>query len=353
MSALSNCRDDLARVRAERDELRGTVAADTMEIASLNGDLATAYAAIDGLSNEIRDLEAKLAACEATHELPPATLWRPYADTSIFNTPLPPQVIIDPNSAALCAQVKADNPSPILKAADPWSHPVYWAKDTDPLHTIYLREPWGTSTQGLLVRIPADAKPEGEFVNGADGHIAIIQPDGWEYDFWSDGYKGVWTVIEPLKITASWGGRTMIDGDGLGAKATAAGYGLAAGNIRGEELAAGWIDHALFMVSRHTNGLKLNGATGKGSVQAGPYPACGQRFYLAYTEAELAALPPSPNTTIVKALARYGAYVGDTGGAFVKPESPLPYTTIGLPAPLAQFGNIALTLDWSRLRAVA
>ena len=88
-----------------------------------------------------------------------------------------------------------------------------------------------------------------------------------------------------------WGGRTRLDGDGLGTNATAAHFALSAGIIRPEEMAAGRIDHALFMVVKCTAG-KVYPAGGGGAQCADltDAPAGGMRFQLGYSSAEIEAL---------------------------------------------------------------
>ena len=85
-------------------------------------------------------------------------------------------------------------------------------------------------------------------------------------------------------------GKTQIgtpQADGLGAKAVAGGYALSAGVIRPEELAAGEIDHALFMTVKCTNGTAVWPAarnTGRICSELGlsnaDAPAMGSHFYL-------------------------------------------------------------------------
>jgi hypothetical protein len=100
--------------------------------------------------------------------------------------------------------------------------------------------------EGAQVRIPAQARAAG----GSDAHRTVIdQAAGREYDTWE-------TEPHPPSGGALYighGGMTRIgtaDADGLGSNA--AHFGLAAGVIRPEELAAGEIDHALFMVVKCT-----------------------------------------------------------------------------------------------------
>src|ERR687896_733051 len=105
---------------------------------------------------------------------------------------------------------------------------------------------WGrASIEGHRIRIPDAARPAG----GGDGHLAVGAEDGWGYDLWAGSAK----PSGGGRLEFGWGGRTRIDGDGLGSNATAAWFGLAAGVIRAPELEAGRIEHALFMGGRGTD----------------------------------------------------------------------------------------------------
>jgi hypothetical protein len=94
-------------------------------------------------------------------------------------------------------------------------------------------------------------------------------------------------------------------------------------------------------------------------------PPMGARFQLAMSSAQIAALPlPAWKKAILTALARYGGYVGDTGGSgfgFMM-QSSSTYTSFGAPDRLVQFArgaglsdhggrfslNIASGVDWAR-----
>ena len=123
--------------------------------------------------------------------------------------------------------------------------------------------------------------------------MAVIdQASGWEYDFWQVASKPAGGGT----ISISWGGRTAIgtaDADGRDSNATAAHFGLAAGVIRPSELAAGEINHALFMVVKCTSGTSVYPAgPGAGSACADKTnaPAMGQHFFLDMTDAQIEAL---------------------------------------------------------------
>lgn len=324
---------------------------------------------------------------------------RPYSDLSPFNQPVPASPTVVGSSSQLVAgalQWSGGKPSALSTsrpASSDWSHPVYFARSTDPLLTIEA----GTNYKltGVEIHVPAGARAAG----GGDGHMAIVQPDGWEYDFWKAKPDG-------LLLPAAIAYRQRYDGLGIVTPAmlksdpllggtTASYFGLHAGMIRASELAAGRIDHALFLVIKagttstsFVPGTLAPGANGRGgagasvypafkgdSVSSGTLPPMGARFWLAMTPAEIdATTAPSWEKTVAKAVATYGAYMGDTGGAGFSfmAESSLMYTSLGKPDPfdpIAQsfgiakdptygyvfrFGTGTKPIPWaSRLRVIA
>jgi hypothetical protein len=189
--------------------------------------------------------------------------------------------------------------------------------------------------------------------------MAVIDQLGrWEYDFWQVKHKpaGGGTLV------VTWGGRTRIgtpDAYGLGAKATASHFGLAAGIIRPEELVAGKINHALFMTVKCTNGTSVwpaGSGTGRSCSQMGlsnaDAPAMGAHFYLNVPQAKIDALAiPYWKKAILTAMARYGMYVGDTGSDYtgwtIQIESGSSYTSFGLRDPWATLGTRWKLPTWS------
>ncbi|MFI5123654.1 MAG: hypothetical protein ACHQJ5_12235, partial [Vicinamibacteria bacterium] len=274
---------------------------------------------------------------------PPGACWRPYSDSSPFNTAVATGSLA-PNSAAIVSRVVGFNPAGPDKVAggvadtpEDWSHPIYFSQPSDPIFTVHCAEPWGTcAVEGMRVAIPDAARAAG----GGDAHLSVIdQASGWEYDFWSVRSKPKGGGV----LEIGWGGRTRIDADGLDSPATAAHFGLAAGVIRPAELAAGEINHALFMGVRCTNGTSVYPAgpdSGRSCSELGlsnqNAPAMGQHLFLNMTDAEIAAQQvPEWQKTILTAMADYGMYVGDTGGGgwSLGFESGSSYTSFGYPDP--------------------
>lgn len=289
----------------------------------------------------------------------PGANWRPYSAKSPFNKKIPAKVGVHSRSRQYVNQMlQWGTPAPLVggDAGTSWDygHPTYWAQPTDPIYRLQPSTNWNPSISGHRIRIPTGARA----ALGSDGHMTVVQPDGWEYDFWRagpvTGNGGVFRYTS--------GARIRINGSGLTAPrsgATAANFGNLAGIIRAPELAAGKINHALFMVIRCTAadtsfgfGTRRGGggsafvypATHGGNA-CGPSvisPPMGARVQLVMSEKEIRSLGiPAWKRAILRALRRYGAYIGDTGGPGVglMIESSATYTSFGRPDPLVQFGQ--------------
>ena len=276
----------------------------------------------------------------------PSGCWRPYGDASPFNRPLGEGPRVHPSSAAIVQNVLAGSGGPAdLVAGDAgtkwdYSHPVYWAQPSDPVFTVDCVESWGTcEVEGMQVRIPDAARA----ASGSDGHLTVVdQASGWEYDFWQVRDK----PAGGGRLTVSWGGRTRIDDDGLESNATAAAYGGLAGIIRAQEMEAGEIRHALFLVIKCGSGEKVYPAAGTGAKCSDTTnaPPMGTRFQLAMSDAEIDALAvPAWKRTILRAMARYGMYFGDTGGSGMNLqfESGATYASFGREDAMVSFARKA------------
>ena len=273
---------------------------------------------------------------------PPAD-WRPYSDDSPFNQLLPEDPRLHPSSDAIVARLTEEGGPSDLRAgvADSdgdFQHPTYWSTPDDPEFTIRCTRPYGRcEVEGMRVRIPERARPAG----GSDAHLAVVdQRSGWEYDLWEVESK----PSGGGELVTGYGGRTRIDGDGLASDATAAHFGLLAGMIRAPELRRGRIDHALFLVADCDSGEIVYPARGRGAPcgDRTDAPAQGMRFQLDMSDAEIRALDaPRWKRGILRALARYGMFLGDTGGSpwDLEFESGSTYTSFGYPDPIAEYAK--------------
>jgi len=268
----------------------------------------------------------------------PPACWRPYAATSPFNSALPASPRLDGRSAAIVKRLLGFGAIENLvagkatSASNDYGRPSYFSTLTDPVFTVHCTESWGTcAVEGAKIRIPNSATP----ASGSDGHMTVVdQLSGVEYDFWRVQSK-------PLgggTLTVAWGGRTRIDGDGRGSDAVAAQFGSMAGVLRLEEAQAGVINHALFIYVHCDSGRFVYPATKTGQACSkigesdSDAPAMGTRFQLNMSDAEINALSvPSWKKAILRAMARYGLIVGDTGSKWgLKEESARVYTSFGL-----------------------
>jgi hypothetical protein len=276
----------------------------------------------------------------------PGGCWRPYADDSPFNTRVPARAQAVSNSDAIVKRMTGWGPpedlrSGIADTTSDWQHPTYYPTGSDPVFTIHCTESWGTcEVEGMKVRIPDEARAAGAH----DGHMTVVdQASGWEYDLWQ-------VTSKPRgggRLVTSWGGRTRIDGDGLGSDATAAHFGLLAGTIRAEEMQRGQIDHALFMLVKCDSGKIDFPAQGHGLACSDRRnaPAQGAHFQLDLSDAEIAKLRvPDWKKTIFRAMSEYGLYVGDTTGGSpweIWFESGSTYTSFGKVDPMVTFARHA------------
>jgi hypothetical protein len=273
----------------------------------------------------------------------------PYGDASPFNTPVPANPQLAPDSWQIVQRLTSWGPParPYAGAAgtsDDWSHPLYFAKPSDPVYTIHQTGWANEDIEGQQIHIPDGAEPAG----GGDAEISVVEPDGWEYDFWDantpSGNGGT--------FTANFGRRGHLWGNGLGTSSfpyrggiTAAGFSNQAGVIRVSEMESGVINHALFMTVRcHSGDVWPADSVGTHGVcsDAQDAPAMGQHFWLDMSPAEINALAvPDWQKIILRAMATYGMYVGDDGGApwALQFESGDNYTSFGEPDPWVAYAK--------------
>jgi hypothetical protein len=272
---------------------------------------------------------------------------RPYADTSPFNTRIEsPEV--KPNSDAIIERLTAHAPSYFVAGdqARDWGVAIYYPAPDDTSYRIHCVEPWGTSEiEGDIIRLPAGAKPSGVWPlphpgDDWDSHLTVIQ-DGVEYDLWNI------RTIGAGEIVCKWGGKTDIDGDGLGSGAVAAEFGALGGLIRAHELVQGRINHALSLTVPCTVGYTWPATKGGYECSWGGFPLAnalqqGDLIQLQISRGDIQQFPVWKQG-ILKAWKRYGAYVGDTTGDpsqwALKVESAASYTSQGQSDPLVELAK--------------
>lgn len=316
----------------------------------------------------------------------PGPCWRPFSRLSPFNRELPANPRIAPGSGRMIERLVALSGGRGPAALDVYrggqgGDPTYWSDAGDPTFVVHCTRPWGRCPlEGRRIHAPAGAMREwdpGGAAADQDGHISIIdRADDRVYDLWQVRRK-----VLPRgggRLLVSWGGVTSLSGKGIDGRgdATAARFSNIAGRLRAEELAVGRIEHALFIVIPCDAGKEVFPARAGGAPcrdEHGALPM-GARLQLDYTDAEIEALPvPIWKKALLRAMADYGMFVGDTGthNLFsVERESGLQYRSAGdgdrwLNVARSHhfeywhgeggvyIGDLATGVDWTRLRVIA
>ncbi|MGH7661231.1 MAG: hypothetical protein ACRENA_10015 [Vulcanimicrobiaceae bacterium] len=292
--------------------------------------------------------------------------FRPYCANAIANpaSPCPwndslpdnPQQIYT-NSATIVASMFAGSDTVALPGdwslGGDYEHAVYVASVSDPLVTVSCTAYCGITS--ATIHIPSNARAAGAlaYSSSLDCHMAIIEPDGSEYDLYEAcGYTGQ----SAFSVTGLW--QTSILGSGQlpGGGATSGGA-LAAGAIRSDELARGVIPHALFASTNCISGSYVYPGGSQGSVCSSyTGPPIGARLQLTLTDSQITALGlPVWESAILRAMHDYGVYILDTNGAGIglglQFESQTQYAAYGATYPYSTMSlNIAAfdsALDWA------
>jgi hypothetical protein len=282
----------------------------------------------------------------------PEACWRPFSDQSPFNQEIPASAKLEPRSSEIVARMMAGGAPNSIRAgiadtSGDYYKPTYYATAADPLYTL---KTGGYLHDGETIRMPQGAREAA----GSDHHLTVIQPDGAHWGFWNAKVDNSTHTIagnstNSGKLTAR---KSSLSGPGVGGNsagcgATAAGFCTLAGVIRAQELEGGEINHALFMtssVSASSYVYPANNSDGSHSA-ASDYPPQGARFQLALSDSQIDALSvPAWKKTILRALAHYGAYLGDSSGApsfALQMESGTMYTSMGRQDEMVKFAQSA------------
>jgi hypothetical protein len=250
-----------------------------------------------------------------------------------WNKPLPANVPLAPNSAAIVASI----------AADQATHFGIWGLNTDtystPIFYVGRHTPVQRWTYSDCLNMPqlapviapslaAVPTPANLIVSqGTDESTTIYQPSTDTYwDFWraQKDASGHWS--------ACWGGEIRhyrhnpgIFKNPLGASAS--GLPLGAFTIRISELQRGYIDHAINLIVPRTQAGCFSWPANRddGNTAGATIPCEGQRFRL-NPSFDVSKLYSPAARTIARAMQRYGLILTDKGGAVVTmAEDPRPY----------------------------
>jgi hypothetical protein len=300
----------------------------------------------------------------------PPACWHPYGVRSPFNTRLPAHPKISPASGAIVGYAAAhgwafsSDRRGNFEIGDDGSRPVFWSSARDPVVRVICRGGY-TCRNGMRLHVPRGAGPQA----ASDGHMAVIdQANHREYDFWRASTPDNGTMFASAASAIPIGAKR---GTGLGGAGEAASLGLAGGLLRGSELLAGEINHALATTAPCVQWRDVwpSPAWGHGDLvcSGGSGPHLGSLLQLNMSDAEIAAThAPIWQRAVMRAMAHYGMYVvdtdspGDTTLSVIK-ESDLSFTSFGAPGQLSGFIHRAgggssvagVPIPVSKLRVVA
>jgi len=262
---------------------------------------------------------------------PDGGAWRPFSDDSPWNTRIPSDPELEPESAAMIADLETSSPygEHLDVNIAGYSIPLYRAgADTPRVEVLCNIGGMGfTGDNGMnataMVPMPAGAAPDPE----SDHHLLIIDlSTDLEWGMWNasnDG--GTWTCGLGANIDLLGTGVRPPANDNptwyTSHGARACGFPLVAGLIRTEEIEAGRIDHALVIAYPHIRSGWYTPPASTGQARVGDDAVswrgvpCGGRIQLD-PAIDLDSLGLSRSGRIIAlALQEYGAYVGDYSGA--------------------------------------
>jgi hypothetical protein len=256
-----------------------------------------------------------------------------FSQNGPWNTPLPADVPLAPNSAALVSYIAQDQATTNGLwglNTDTFSTPIFYAGKNTP------RQTWTYSDCQNLPQLASVIAPSLRDVptpanlivsQGTDNSTTIYQPSTDTYwDFWraQKDASGHWS--------ACWGGKIEhysknpgIFKNPLGAAAT--GLPLGAFTIRISELQRGYIDHAIDIIipGPQANCFSWPANRDDGNATGSDIPCEGQRFRL-NPSFDVSTLYSPAAQTIARAMQQYGLILTDMGGAVVTmAEDPRPY----------------------------
>jgi hypothetical protein len=250
-----------------------------------------------------------------------------------WNTPLPANVPLAPNSAAIVANIALDQVNNFGSwglNTDTYSTPIFYVPRNTPVQRWTFSDCLNMPQLAPVIAKSLAAVPTPANLiasQGTDESTTIYQPSTDTYwDFWraEKDASGHWS--------ACWGGKIEhyshnpgIFTNPLGATAT--GLPLGAFTIRISELRRGHIDHAINLVVPRTqaNCFSWPASRDDGNTAGADLPCEGQRFRL-NPSFDVSTLYGTATQIIARAMQKYGLILTDKGGAVVTyAEDPRPY----------------------------
>jgi len=291
-----------------------------------------------------------------------------FLPSSFWNTPIPTDAPINPNSSAYAANLKRQVTqyynSANVNTRD-YAASVYIAPQGAPTQKVGFNDcqskgytPTGLLEQWTAVPIPANAVTAG----GTDKEMVIYQPstdtmwEFWKMDKWSTGWVACWggKMTNVSKSNGIWNHPYGT---------TATGLPFIGGQISIAEARAGSIDHAIGMslvevqAGRHSWPANRNDGWVNDSLAIPE----GLRFRLDPSVNVETLNLPTYGKMMARAMQKYGVVIWDKAGSVsFRGENPTPYIQAGEPDPYIQLfegkaGYQILgssTFPWEKMQAL-
>lgn len=249
------------------------------------------------------------------------TAYRAFDPRSYWNTPLPADAPIDPNSNAIIAWLRRDNDPNYITLASAsssgkWGMPIYWSGRGDPtwnvVNTCSLRQP----PEFSKVRIPVGAAPDPT----SDAAMTVFDRGrGRVYGFHNAHFDTTTKQWKACGGTVYYLSSLGLDGRlrqsdnprNFGHR----GFPPPTWAVRLDEIKAGSIDHVLKIAVHHTGCKHVFPAVAdECGTRAADAPPEGTRIRIK-PSVDLGRLDLSPAALVIAtALQRYGAVIGDQSG---------------------------------------
>jgi len=278
------------------------------------------------------------------------TTTRLYSASSPFNTKIPTTPRIASNSSAMVnASLLNYKSSANFANSDDWGISIVNARSSDPQRSVgVFNWGYGGDISAPAVRIPDGAAP----TKGSDHHLVVLDGDR-ELDMW----------VAEQQTGGSWlaGARAVSSATGNGIagpiSGNAAGFALAAGVIRPEEIKAGRVDHALVFTSPYVRNTFVAPAVHGDGRQSDPNAMpMGTRIQLD-PAVDISGLA-RPQRIMAQALKDYGAYLVDSSGSLaIRGEASVGRASTGGPSDIWSPAGVTDTglsaIPWSKMRVIA
>ena len=249
-------------------------------------------------------------------------VYRAFTDSSYWNTPLPANAPIDPNSAAMMAYIEQNSTTNYISlsgtsSSGGWGQPIYWAQPSDPVYDVQATN-YTIPPEFASLRIPRNAKTD----DTSDHPMTI-------FDLTAGYVAWLWqATYDPTSMTWSAGGGSVhylasngLDGDWTQYPDTDprnTGHRGVAGAVfpvRYDEIEAGAIDHVLKIGINQTKCAHVFPLVGDecGTTDANAPPE-GTRIRIKRS-VDLSQFGLGPAALVIaQALQAYGAVIGDQSG---------------------------------------